>query len=89
MFEVGPTFFGKNPEEQQIIIGALKSGKINRKSWIEKERKVDVFDIKADVIKTHGNNKLIKKRLKAINFTDIESSIDNTIKWYKKNKKFI
>lgn len=44
---------------------------------------------KADVIKTHGNNKLIKKRLKSINFTSIEKSMDNTIKWFKKNKKFI
>ena len=44
---------------------------------------------KADVIKTHGNNKLIKKRLKSISFTSIEKSMDNTIKWFKKNKKFI
>ena len=41
----------KNPGEQQIVIGALKSGKVSRKSWIEKEREVDVFDIKADVVK--------------------------------------
>ena len=52
LFEIGPTFFGKNPGEQQIVIGALKSGKVSRKSWIEKEREVDVFDIKADVVKT-------------------------------------
>jgi len=44
---------------------------------------------KADVIKTHGNNKLIKKKLKSISFTSIEKSIDNTIKWFKKNKKFL
>ena len=52
LFEIGPTFFGKNPGEQQIVVGALKSGKISRKSWIEKERNIDVFDIKSDVIKT-------------------------------------
>ena len=52
IFEIGPTFFGKNPGEQQIIIGGLKSGKVNKKSWLEKERNVDVFDIKSDVIKT-------------------------------------
>ncbi len=52
LFEVGPTFTGKNPGEQQVIVGAIKSGKIGRKSWIEKERNVDVFDIKSDVIKT-------------------------------------
>ena len=52
LFEIGPVFFGKNPGEQQIVAGALKSGKIGRKSWIEKERKIDVFDIKSDVVKT-------------------------------------
>jgi len=52
LFEIGPTFFGKNPGEQQIVVGGLKSGKINRKSWLEKERDVDVFDIKSDAIKT-------------------------------------
>ena len=52
IFEIGPTFFGKNPGEQQIIVGGLKSGKINRKSWLDKERNIDVFDVKSDVIKT-------------------------------------
>ena len=52
IFEVGPVFFGKNPGEQQIVVGGLKSGKINRKSWLDKERNIDVFDIKSDVIKT-------------------------------------
>jgi UDP-glucuronate 4-epimerase len=44
---------------------------------------------KADVIKTHGNNKMIKKKLKLIKFTNIEKSMDNTIEWFKKYKKFI
>ncbi len=52
LFEIGPTFFGKNPGEQQIVLGGIKSGKINRKSWLNKERNVDVFDIKSDAIKT-------------------------------------
>jgi phenylalanyl-tRNA synthetase beta chain len=52
LFEIGPTFFGKNPGEQQIVVGGLKSGKINRKSWLNNERDVDVFDIKSDAIKT-------------------------------------
>ena len=52
LFEIGPTFFGKNPGDQQIVIGALKSGKVGRKSWIEKERNIDVFDIKSDAVKT-------------------------------------
>jgi phenylalanyl-tRNA synthetase beta chain len=52
IFEIGPTFFGKNPGEQQIIVGGLKSGKVNKKSWLDKERNVDVFDVKSDAIKT-------------------------------------
>ena len=52
LFEIGPTFFGKNPGEQQIVAGGLKSGKVNRKSWLDKERNIDVFDIKSDTIKT-------------------------------------
>jgi phenylalanyl-tRNA synthetase beta chain len=52
IFEIGPTFFGKNPGEQQTVVGGLKSGKANRKSWLEKERNIDVFDVKSDVMKT-------------------------------------
>ena len=52
LFEIGPTFFGKNPGEQQLIVGGLKSGRVNRKSWLEKERSVDVFDIKSDTLRT-------------------------------------
>ena len=52
IFEIGPTFFGKNPGEQQIVVGGLKSGKVNTKSWLDKERNIDVFDIKSDAIKT-------------------------------------
>ena len=52
IFEVGPTFFGTNPGEQQTVIGGLKTGVVGRKSWSEKERKVDVFDVKADTIRT-------------------------------------
>tara|TARA_B100001093_G_scaffold246551_1_gene236053 strand:- start:4945 stop:7347 length:2403 start_codon:yes stop_codon:yes gene_type:complete len=52
LFEIGPTFFGKNPGEQQTVIGALKSGIVGRKSWSEKSRNIDVFDIKSDAIRT-------------------------------------
>ncbi|MDC0426684.1 phenylalanine--tRNA ligase subunit beta [Pelagibacteraceae bacterium] len=52
LFEVGPTFFGKNPGEQQTVVGAIKSGVVGRKSWLEKSRNVDVFDVKSDTIRT-------------------------------------
>ena len=52
IFEIGPTFFGKNPGEQQIVVGGLKSGKVNKKSWLDQERNIDIFDVKSDIIKT-------------------------------------
>ena len=52
LFEVGPIFFGENPGEQQVVVGALRSGLVGRKSWTEKSRNVDVFDIKSDTIRT-------------------------------------
>ena len=51
-FEIGPTFFGKNPGEQQIVVGGIKSGQINRKSWSDKARNIDVFDVKSDAMRT-------------------------------------
>ena len=51
-FEIGPVFYGSNPGEQKTVIGGLRSGKVSRSSWLEKERNVDIFDIKKDVIQT-------------------------------------
>ncbi len=52
MFEIGPIFYGPKPGEQNIVVCGLSAGKKSRLSWIEKERNVDVFDIKRDVTQT-------------------------------------
>ena len=52
IFEIGPIFFGSNPGDQTTVICGLSAGKKSRLSWIEKERNVDVFDIKKDVVQT-------------------------------------
>ena len=52
LFEIGPVFFGKNPGEQQIVIGGIKSGQVNKKSWNDKTRNIDIFDVKSDAIRT-------------------------------------
>ena len=52
LFEIGPTFNSHKPEDQQTVIGGLRSGKISRLSWLENERLVDVFDVKRDVIQS-------------------------------------
>ena len=52
IFEIGPIFTGSNPGEQNTVVCGLSIGKKSRLSWIEKERNVDVFDIKRDVVQT-------------------------------------
>ncbi|MBD1163622.1 phenylalanine--tRNA ligase subunit beta [Pelagibacterales bacterium SAG-MED11] len=52
IFEIGPVFFGSNPGEQTTVVCGLSSGKKSRLSWIDKERDVDVFDVKRDVVQT-------------------------------------
>jgi len=52
IFEIGPIFYGSQPGEQNTVVCGLSAGKKSRLSWIEKDRNVDVFDIKRDVIQT-------------------------------------
>ncbi len=52
IFEIGPVFFGSSPGEQTTVVCGLSSGKKSRLSWIDKERDVDVFDVKRDVVQT-------------------------------------
>ncbi len=52
LFEIGPTFSGSQPGQQETVASGLRSGKISRLSWLEKDRLVDVFDVKKDVIQS-------------------------------------
>ena len=52
IFEIGPIFNGSQPGEQNTVACGLSAGKKSRLSWIEKDRNIDVFDIKRDVILT-------------------------------------
>ena len=52
IFEIGPIFTGSNPGEQNTVISGLSAGKKSRLSWIDKEREVDIFDVKRDVVQT-------------------------------------
>ncbi|NMN67193.1 phenylalanyl-tRNA synthetase beta subunit [Candidatus Pelagibacter ubique] len=52
IFEIGPTFSGSKPGEQQTIVSGLRTGKLSRQSWVEQGRLVDVFDVKRDVIQS-------------------------------------
>tara|TARA_B100000900_G_scaffold56820_1_gene42514 strand:+ start:1150 stop:3558 length:2409 start_codon:yes stop_codon:yes gene_type:complete len=52
LFEIGPIFSGNKPGQQETVVAAIKSGKVSRLNWIEKERIIDVFDAKRDVIQS-------------------------------------
>ena len=52
LFEIGPIFTGHNPGQQNTVVCGLSLGKKSRLSWIDKERNVDVFDVKRDVVQT-------------------------------------
>jgi phenylalanyl-tRNA synthetase beta chain len=52
IFEYGPVFLGSKPGEQFAVIGGIQIGKIYRKNWLEKDKDVDVFEIKDCVYKT-------------------------------------
>ena len=52
IFEIGPIFTGSNPGQQNTLVCGLSAGKKSRLSWVEKERNVDVFDVKRDVVQT-------------------------------------
>ena len=52
LFEIGPIFLGAQPGQQETIVCGLRAGKITRLNWLEKDRLLDAFDVKQDVIKT-------------------------------------
>jgi len=52
LFEIGPIFNGNKPGQQKTALAGLRSGKVSRHNWIEKERLVDVFDAKRDAIQS-------------------------------------
>ncbi len=62
LFEIGPIFSGNKPGQQETVVAAIKSGKVSRLNWIEKERIIDVFDAKRDVIQSLTEIGLDKKK---------------------------
>ena len=63
LFEIGPIFYGKNPGDQQTVIGGLRSGQFFKKNWSEKTRAIDLFDVKADVMRTLNEIGLMEHEL--------------------------
>lgn len=40
----------------------------------------------ADVLKTYGDNRKVRKIIKSLKFTNYNLGVQNTVKWYKKNQ---
>lgn len=68
-----------NPVHLKKIINFYKKNKIKPKIVLRGLQS-------SDIIKTHGDNNLILKKIKNVKFTQTEIALKNTLSWYKKNK---
>ena len=50
LFEVGPEFFGRQPQEQCTVACGIRLGLTSAKDWLKTSRPFDIFDVKADVL---------------------------------------
>ncbi len=57
MFEMGPVFDGDKPGEQHTSICIVRTGSTSPKHWQKRNRPVDVFDVKSDLISLLGAQK--------------------------------
>lgn len=57
MFEMGTVFDGDKPGEQHTSICIVRVGETSPKHWQKRNRSVDVFDVKADLISLLGSQK--------------------------------
>ena len=57
MFELGTVFYGDKPGEQHNSICIVRTGATSPKHWQKRNRNVDVFDVKADILSLIGAQK--------------------------------
>ena len=50
IFEVGPEFYGRHPNEQRTVAAGIRVGQTSKKDWEHSARTFDVFDVKADAL---------------------------------------
>ncbi len=50
IFEVGPEFYGRHPNEQCTVAAGIRVGQTSKKDWEHSARTFDVFDVKADAL---------------------------------------
>ena len=49
VFELGPIFHRTDSFKQEEFVCGIRTGSLFEKNWLEKQRDVDVFDVKADL----------------------------------------
>ena len=57
MFELGTVFDGDMPGQQHTSVCIVRSGDNSPKHWMKRNRPVDVFDVKADLLSLLGSQK--------------------------------
>ena len=57
MFEMGTVFDGDNPGEQHTSLCIIRCGETSPKHWQKRNRAIDVFDVKADLVSLLGAQK--------------------------------
>ena len=57
MFELGTVFDGDKPGEQHTAICIVRTGETSPKHWQKRNRDIDVFDVKADLVSLLGAQK--------------------------------
>lgn len=56
-FEIGTVFDGSNPGEQHTSLCIVRSGETSSKHWQKRNRSIDVFDVKSDLVSLLGAQK--------------------------------
>lgn len=57
IFELGTVFDGDMPNEQHTSICIIRSGETSQKHWQKRNRSVDIFDVKSDLLSLIGAQK--------------------------------
>jgi len=50
LFEIGTVFDGDQPNQQHTQIAIVRTGAISPKHWMHRNRNVDIYDVKSDLI---------------------------------------
>ena len=73
IFELGPTFYGPNPQQQNLTVAAVRQGNTKIYDWFAPVVKSDIYDVKNDVLAIFD--------LFGVNASSIKFTTDNLPDW--------